>query len=1371
MAKSIEKFNGLNGTVATREELQEISILAKKEEQTHIFKKLNDVLENNQDAKFDIELIESEIEIIPASMLNGLHFEENNQDTDGLNKAVSSADIYQMITDKMLQMIKEASGNGYVKKWEAKTYGKGYTIPFNFVSKKRYRGVNVFLLAGFEPLENPFFLTFKQIEANKGTLKKGSVGYPVIYFTKLFKITNKEKEIDFGTYDFKKAQTFAANNGFEENDIKYLPILKYYNIFNGKDVENIDFDLDNFKIGYIENELPITEKLPIADAIINNYPTPGPKLKFGGNKASFTTMLDVVKMPQVADFDTLQDYYRTLFHEFSHSTGVPKRLNRNLSGKFGSKEYAFEELIAEWGATFLSAEAGIIWHTNKNHAEYIKNWNNALVHLKEDNKFIMRACTEAQKLTDFILQFDENGNPKYLKDIEDKTAKIEIKKPVAKDPVKIKVKDVLKDKEAIYPFTTQDIPYQTAYNAYAGISFSPEKRAVSEQESYFNYMKEVFEKYKTIAEKENKIELFNENFEQFKKGYLTRSLNLLGSKSRIFSTMIVGPAKFPVQQMKKRNIAANNKLDQLLDYSGKAEKIILKGIVEKEVSVIKTGSATALDQLKAKLLKEEKNHSLSLAANKVIKKLRKENTTSASDFKNALIKVGFSEEIATSEANYLAKNSYGLFFTTNSNARIKRIKSQIATEEKLKEKANTLTPKEITFNGGKIVDDYSDNRIKILFDGKPDVEIRNFIKKSGQAFKWSPKNTAWQRQLNTYYKLNRQDLYDFLGVNKNPDPKETVEKPVASKKVEPPKSVSKTNVFSLKINDITIDKARFQNRNKLNESVLKNIVDNYSETVLDPLIVWKNNSKTYLLAGHHRLEASKIVGKKTVPVKYFTGTEKEAIHFARVESNSNRSLETPVERAKIYREMRLAGDSKNTIEAEAKKNENKNASFILGLSYLNPKGITLETLERFENTDKQNYSLAEKTAEWIGDVMKSYIEKLNYSHEKEMFDFLNSDDSKRINTKSEFKQKISSIVNEMFFDASKPLNLKKFKYKTEGESVYDTEFNEIKNKINSLIEKKENLKERFSNPKNKDFVNPKSKDYEVVLNEVEKVSSKYNLEIAALQKKLIELSQNKGNYTNAGANQIGLFKPVATHSKIKSINATGAEKSNFFTVKGEVGKFLQAVERKPFESVVITLDGMQGAGKTTALYKFIDAFASAGNRSLFISGEEHPESSLAIEKRDLYLSNEAKSNTSIVGEVESLEQLYEFIAPFDIIFIDSWQKLQRMVGAIRLDEDLRKKFNGKVFIVIFQQTTTGRTKGGAEVVFDGDIIIKMVKEKSFADNYAYFDKNRYTKIAIEKIRYNIASGTTYDPTGETEPVATEEKTEVYEPIELSFELN
>ena len=189
--------------------------------------------------------------------------------------------------------------------------------------------------------------------------------------------------------------------------------------------------------------------------------------------------------------------------------------------------------------------------------------------------------------------------------------------------------------------------------------------------------------------------------------------------------------------------------------------------------------------------------------------------------------------------------------------------------------------------------------------------------------------------------------------------------------------------------------------------------------------------------------------------------------------------------------------------------------------------------------------------------------------------------------------------------------------------------------------------------------------------------------------------------------------------------------------------------------MVVTLDGAQGSGKTTSLFQFINDFAEAGNTCLFASLEEHPASNLFAEKRDKYLSNKAQEMIDVADEFEDLQQLYDTVDHYDCIFIDSWQKLEKMIGRLRLDEDLRKRFHSKVFFIIFQQTTTGRTKGGAEIVFDGDIIIKLQKEAKFEDNYAYFDKNRYTKIPLEKIRYNVLNGRVYNPNKEEEKNTTQ----------------
>lgn len=425
----INQFNGLGGTITSRESLNQIRIQAIEEGNTEIASRIaNLLLAYPEASQFELENDDYIIEPVPASFLHGLDYEEVSDEPQGLGR-VSPTEVYDMITAKIITMIEAANARDYKKTWEAKDYGTGYTIPFNFASKKRYRGVNVLMLTELEPLENPFFLTFKQIKDLKGKVKKGAKGFEVVYFTKIWKTEDKPKNLKFSSYDKTKVESFATENGIQ-NDLGVIPMLKYYHVYNGKDIEGIDFGLDKFKAGFIDLEKPADEanRMPIPEAILKNYPKPQPTLKFGGNRAFYSPGKDLIQMPYLSDFDTVQDYYRTLLHEYSHSTGASKRLSRDFTGSQGSKKYAFEELVAELGAIFLSAEAGIVWHNNKNHAAYLKGWNSVLTQIKDDNKFIMKASTAAQKIADYVLQFDANGDPLYFEDLK----KVEVKKVVEK---------------------------------------------------------------------------------------------------------------------------------------------------------------------------------------------------------------------------------------------------------------------------------------------------------------------------------------------------------------------------------------------------------------------------------------------------------------------------------------------------------------------------------------------------------------------------------------------------------------------------------------------------------------------------------------------------------------------------------------------------------------------------------------------------------------------------------------------------------------------------------------------------------------------------------------------------------------------------
>ena len=362
-------------------------------------------------------LSDDELTFLAAAGID--YFEQAPDDeAQGLGKPIPAADIYKMITDKIIKMLKSTKASDYKKTWE----DDAFFIPLNFDSKKPYRGVNRMLLQEriglTEAFANPYFLTFKQIKKHKGTLKKGAKGYEVVYYSiryvvpadknsgrKAFSSTNAHKVLDF-----------LDKHKLPENIVTRIPMIRYYNVYNGEDITGIDFKLPEVKIG---RAIPETaSENEAAQLIVEKYPNP-PAIKHGGNEAYYKLSEDLVRMPKIEQFDSVNDYYRTIFHELTHSTRHESRLNREkISFRFGDSGYAKEELVAEFGAVFLSAWAGIMWYNNKNHAAYLKGWNGAIKEAENDNKFLMKAASLAQAATDYILNLDATGQPAFLSKYE-----------------------------------------------------------------------------------------------------------------------------------------------------------------------------------------------------------------------------------------------------------------------------------------------------------------------------------------------------------------------------------------------------------------------------------------------------------------------------------------------------------------------------------------------------------------------------------------------------------------------------------------------------------------------------------------------------------------------------------------------------------------------------------------------------------------------------------------------------------------------------------------------------------------------------------------------------------------------------------------
>jgi antirestriction protein ArdC len=123
-------------------------------------------------------------------------------------------------------------------------------------------------------------------------------------------------------------------------------------------------------------------------------------IRHGGDRAYYNVSGDFVQMPPFEAFRDPENYYATLAHECTHWTRHEKRLERDFGRKrFGDEGYAMEELVAELGSAFLSADLELTPEVRDDHAAYIDNW---LEVLKRDKRAVFTAASHAQKAADFL---------------------------------------------------------------------------------------------------------------------------------------------------------------------------------------------------------------------------------------------------------------------------------------------------------------------------------------------------------------------------------------------------------------------------------------------------------------------------------------------------------------------------------------------------------------------------------------------------------------------------------------------------------------------------------------------------------------------------------------------------------------------------------------------------------------------------------------------------------------------------------------------------------------------------------------------------------------------------------------------------------
>lgn len=284
-------------------------------------------------------------------------------------------DYVNKIASELIEHI-EAGTAPWQRPWDGVMTGA-----VNATTMKPYNGMNALLLLLQQyqhHYDDPRWLTFKQGQALGGHVKKGEHGVPCIYW----------KTIEL------EDETSPSSDPEGLPQPKRLMIPCRFTVFNVSQFEGLDLPA---------YEVPHHEWTPVeaAERILKN--SGAIIFEKSGEKAFYSPDSDSITLPERVQFPTAEQFYDTALHELGHWTGHSSRLNRDLTGHFGSDSYAREELRAEISSMMVSMAIGLPHNTDQ-HAAYVQNWVSVL---RSDPKEIFRATTDADRIKDYVVKFEK----------------------------------------------------------------------------------------------------------------------------------------------------------------------------------------------------------------------------------------------------------------------------------------------------------------------------------------------------------------------------------------------------------------------------------------------------------------------------------------------------------------------------------------------------------------------------------------------------------------------------------------------------------------------------------------------------------------------------------------------------------------------------------------------------------------------------------------------------------------------------------------------------------------------------------------------------------------------------------------------------
>lgn len=351
-----------------------------------------------------LERLDSSSRVVLAEKLTAAGYAvDNKNDKSEVPRTNDSRDYRQILTDKLIEQL-EAGTAPWQKPWDAKVGNS--RLPYNPTTSKEYRGANSIYLA-MHGRDDPRWATYKQAAAQGWQVRKGEKGTLVEYW----KMSDERPAVDGA------GNPVMDENGKQKTVHVTLERPQVFRavVFNAQQMDGVP-ELEKGPRQYEWDPVQRAEQIIEAS---------GARIYHDQNdRAFYSPMKDEIHLPGRDQFPDQGAYYSTALHELGHWTGHASRLDRDLTGGFGSSDYAKEELRAELSSYFMADKLGI-QHDPGQHAAYVKSWIKAL---KEDKNEIFRAAKDAEKITDYVLELDqdrakevglERGGPQPVQEVQE----------------------------------------------------------------------------------------------------------------------------------------------------------------------------------------------------------------------------------------------------------------------------------------------------------------------------------------------------------------------------------------------------------------------------------------------------------------------------------------------------------------------------------------------------------------------------------------------------------------------------------------------------------------------------------------------------------------------------------------------------------------------------------------------------------------------------------------------------------------------------------------------------------------------------------------------------------------------------------------